>query len=70
MGEGDMAKRFDDVERKLDRIDKLLRGNGAVGLVTEVDRLKQAEKVRCKFLWIILGVVVTQAAHTIAQYFS
>ena len=52
-------KAFAEINQKLDRIDKLLRGNGDdVGIKTRLDRLEQSEIVRRKQMWIIVTACV------------
>jgi hypothetical protein len=49
-----------EVIEKLDRLDRAIRGNGKLGLVTRVDRLEQSESTRRRLTWIIVGAVVVQ----------
>ena len=49
-------ERFDRIEKKLDAIDKLLRGNGSIGLVTRIDRIEEAERRRRKWTWALWGL--------------
>ena len=43
-----------DLNKKVDRIQLTLDGNGTVGLKTRIDRLEQTEKRRSKFIWVML----------------
>lgn len=49
-------ERFDRLERKLDAIDRLLRGDGAAGLVTRVDRIEEANRQRRRWMWALVAV--------------
>tara|TARA_R110000868_G_scaffold176944_3_gene415056 strand:+ start:322 stop:654 length:333 start_codon:yes stop_codon:yes gene_type:complete len=56
------VQRVENVVAKIDKVDKLLRGNGTPGLVTEVDRLKQNEIRRD---WWIKTLLVAAAAEVV-----
>ena len=60
----DMAqcqKHFEEIHRKLDRLDEAIRGNGKPGMQLRLDRLEAAERGRSRVLWLIAGSAVTLA---------
>jgi len=60
----DMAqcqKHFEEIHRKLDRLDEAIRGNGKPGMQLRLDRLEAAERGRSRILWLIAGSAVTLA---------
>ena len=50
---------FDQIHKKLDKIDISLRGNGKPGIMTRLDRLEQTKILLGKLFWIVLGVAGT-----------
>ncbi len=52
---------FGKINSKLDRLDYSIRGNGRIGIVTRIDRLERAEKIRTKLMWLIAGSCLTAA---------
>ena len=46
---------FHRINRKLDRIDTAVRGNGQPGIQTRIDRLERTALVRARLLWLIAG---------------
>ena len=56
-------ERFDHIDRKLDRMDTALRGNGdKIGVNTRLDRLEVEAISRRKFFWLVVGAVVVCVA--------
>jgi len=45
---------LDDIERKIDEIDKAIRGNGKPGINLRLDRLEQRYKSKARVLWNVL----------------
>jgi len=54
-------KHFEEIHRKLDRLDEAIRGNGKPGMQLRLDRLEAAERGRSRVLWLIAGSAVTLA---------
>ena len=50
---------FEEIHKKLDKIDVSLRGNGKPGIITRLDRLEQTKNLFSKVFWIVLGVAGT-----------
>ena len=44
--------------KKLDGIDKMLRGNGQPGMMVRVDRLEQESITRSKIFWITAAAII------------
>jgi len=49
---------FDEVNRKLDRLDVSINGNGKPGLKMETDRNTRWIRSMAKFLWVIASAVI------------
>ena len=49
---------FGEVKGQLAQIDKALRGNGEPGIVTRLDRLEVAARLRSRFAWFIAGAFI------------
>jgi len=64
-----MSEQYKDVCRgefkclrdKLDRLDQAIRGNGNAGILTRIDRLESAARMRGKLFWLALGSILTCA---------
>ncbi|MBS3821023.1 MAG: hypothetical protein KGY81_04590 [Phycisphaerae bacterium] len=54
-------REFEEIHRKLDRLDEAVRGNGRPGIQLRLDRLEAAERSRSRLIWIILGAATTFA---------
>ncbi len=58
---------FEEIHRKLDRLDDAVRGNGRPGIQLRLDRLEQDAKRQSKLIWLTLGAVITAAASGIVS---
>ncbi len=58
---GACAQEFEEIHRKLDRLDEAIRGNGRPGITVRLDRLEQDAKRQGKLLWLIVGAGITAA---------
>lgn len=47
------------VNAKLDTIDRTIRGNGKIGILTRLDRLEQLQILKSKLFWIGVGIAGT-----------
>jgi hypothetical protein len=54
-----VEKQLDAINRKLDRLDEAIRGNGKPGILIRLDRLEQDAKRQSKLIWLIVGAMVT-----------
>ena len=54
-------REFKEINRKLDQMDRAVRGNGKPGILIRLDRLEQSESTRNKLLWLIAGSAATVA---------
>lgn len=59
---GACEREFEEIHRKLDRLDEAIRGNGRVGITVRLDRLEQDAKRQAKLIWLIVGACITAAA--------
>lgn len=59
---GECAAEWRHVKEKLERIEKLLLGNGRVGLRVEVDRCTQAIASGRKWMFLLAGALIPTAA--------
>lgn len=59
---GTVERQFESIQRKLDRLDEAIRGNGKPGILIRLDRLEQDAKRQSKLIWLIVGAVVTAMA--------
>ena len=50
---------FAQIHTKLDKLDESIRGNGKPGILVRLDRLEQRDVKRNKFVWIVVGAVVS-----------
>ncbi|MBI1371822.1 MAG: hypothetical protein GC159_24120 [Phycisphaera sp.] len=62
MSDESIQKELDGINRKLDRLDEAVRGNGKPGILIRLDRLEQIAKRQAKLIWLIVGAVVTAVA--------
>ncbi len=54
----DTREAFDTVFKKIDDVDKMIRGNGKLGVNTRLDRLEQESKRRSRFRWLLATALV------------
>lgn len=56
-----IQEQVDRIEKKIDKLDNLLTGNGEPhkGIVVRLDRVEQREESRNKWTWIVLGASIT-----------
>jgi len=52
-------KQLEAINRKLDRLDEAVRGNGKPGILIRLDRLEQDAKRQSKLIWLIVGALLT-----------
>ena len=64
------VQRVENVVEKIEKVDKLLRGNGTPGLMTEVDRLKQNEIRRDWWIKTLLVAAVAEVVVVVKLVFS
>ncbi len=48
-------RQFQEINQKLDRLDKALRGNGEPGITVRLDRLEQDAKRQARLTWMLIG---------------
>jgi hypothetical protein len=61
-------REFEEIHRKLDRLDEAIRGNGRPGITVRLDRLEQDAKRQAKLIWLIVGSVVTAFASLLVAW--
>jgi len=61
-------KQLEAINRKLDRLDEAIRGNGKPGILIRLDRLEQDAKRQSKLIWLIVGAMVTGVSSAIAVW--
>jgi hypothetical protein len=54
-------REFEELHRKLDRLDEAIRGNGKPGLTLRLDRLEQNARTQSRLVWLVVGAAVTAA---------
>ena len=59
---GACEREFEEIHRKLDRLDEAIRGNGRLGIIVRLDRLEQDAKRQGRLIWLIVGACITAAA--------
>ena len=59
---------FEEIHRKLDRLDEAIRGNGRPGITVRLDRLEQDAKRQSKLIWLIVGSAVTAFASVLVAW--
>ena len=59
---------FKSIEAALQKIDKTIRGNGAPGVYTRLDRLERAELTRNKLLWLIAAAVTVSTVALLYRF--
>jgi len=63
-------REFEEIHRKLDRLDEAIRGNGRPGITVRLDRLEQDAKRQSKLIWLIVGSAVTALASVLVAFFT
>ena len=61
-------REFEEIHRKLDRLDEAIRGNGRPGITVRLDRLEQDAKRQAKLIWLIVGSAVTAFASVLVAW--
>lgn len=61
-------REFEEIHRKLDRLDEAIRGNGRPGITVRLDRLEQDAKRQSKLIWLIVGSAVTAFASVLVAW--
>lgn len=59
---------FEEIHRKLDRLDEAIRGNGRPGITVRLDRLEQDARRQSKLIWLIVGSAVTAFASVLVAW--
>jgi len=63
---------FDEIHRKLDRLDEAIRGtasNGSKpGILVRLDRLEQDAKRQSKLIWLIVGSLITACGSAVVAW--
>ncbi len=65
---GGIERRLDAIERKLDRIDESIRGNGTPGINVRLDRLEQSARRQSRMIWLIVGAMATTGTSTLINW--
>ena len=65
---GACEREFEELHRKLDRLDEAIRGNGRPGITVRLDRLEQDAKRQGKLIWLIVGSAVTAFASVLVAW--
>jgi hypothetical protein len=63
-------REFEEIHRKLDRLDEAIRGNGRPGITVRLDRLEQDAKRQAKLIWLIVGAGITAATSGIVAWIA
>lgn len=63
-------REFEEIHRKLDRLDEAIRGNGRPGITMRLDRLEQDAKRQSRLIWLIVGSGITAATSGIAAWIA
>lgn len=50
---------FEEIHRKLDRLDEAIRGNGRPGITLRLDRLEQSARRHARLIWLLAGAGIT-----------
>lgn len=66
-----LEEKIDHLTEKVGLLNILLTGNGdpEKGVVVRLDRVEQTQARQRKFIWAIVGAVITQAVSTIKDLF-
>ena len=65
---GACEREFEEIHRKLDRLDEAIRGNGHPGINVRLDRLEQDARRQARLIWLIVGAGVTAVASGIVAW--
>lgn len=65
-----IERRLDAIERKIDRIDESIRGNGTPGINVRLDRLEQSASRQRRVIWLIVGAIVTAVTTSIIAWIA
>ena len=63
-------REFEEIHRKLDRLDEAIRGNGRPGIAVRLDRLEQDAKRQGKLVWLIVGVAITALGSALVAWIA
>ena len=63
-------RQFEELHRKLDRLDEAIRGNGHPGINVRLDRLEQDAKHQGKLIWLVIGSAITAATSGIITWIT
>ena len=63
-------REFEEIHRKLDRLDEAIRGNGRPGIAVRLDRLEQDAKRQGKLVWLIVGVAITALGSALVAWIT
>jgi len=63
-------QQFQEIHRKLDRLDESIRGNGTPGINVRLDRLEQAANRHAKLIWLIVGALATAATSGVVAWLT
>ena len=63
-------REFEEIHRKLDRLDEAIRSNGRPGITVRLDRLEQDAKRQSKLIWLIVGAGITAATSGIVSWIA
>jgi len=58
---------FCEINRKLDRLDESVRGNGKPGINLRLELLEAAAASRRRLTWIVIGAFVSAGASAVMQ---
>jgi len=61
-------KQLEAINRKLDRLDEAVRGNGKPGILIRLDRLEQDAKRQSKLIWLIVGALLTSLSSALVLW--
>lgn len=66
-----LEEKIDNLTEKVSLLNKLLTGNGdpEKGVIVRLDRVEQTQGRQRKFIWAIVGAVITQAVSTVKDLF-
>lgn len=72
MAPTDFSAQLDDIRKKLDVIDKSLRGDGdkKIGMVARVTNLEQLVKSMTRLFWIVIVAAVTSLVTVLGKAIS